>query len=175
MICLKSILLLGLISLSIGCVPIVEDTTPSAALFPTKGNYAYTTVGASAQINNKADFSGLLKLNAPRRKVELTAVHGAHFNSRKSRSDITNAWEEIESGSYLGKDGKQVYRVNTIGQAQQILKTSWTKESWAANSNLATTFQKLPNASVVKLSPTDQRILFFDKSNRLVGCYPSAN
>jgi len=169
----KIVSLFGITCLGFGCV--TEDTTPSSALFPTTGQYTSASIGASVpKKSDRPDFTRMLNSNAARKKVELSALFGFNYLSSVSRSVTASAWEEIESGTYQAKDGKQAYRIHTISQAQQILKYNWTQEDWSANSDLAKAFQKLPNVSVVKLSATDQRIFFFNEANRFVGCYPAA-
>jgi hypothetical protein len=147
---------LGLVA---GCVP-DEDTSPSAALFPT------TYFGEV-----RPDFSEQLANHASREDVEFHALLGAQFAETESE-ELAAIRESLALGYFVHPDnGKRLYRVESIEQAQQILPT-WDEERWSEE--LLGKFKEVPNASVAIIGLNDQRILFFDQSEQLVGIYPAA-
>ena len=154
---------LGLMATS--CVPL-EDTTPSSALFP-----ASTSNGATI----RPDFSKQLNQNAPRQEVELHALYGAFYADRKL-TENRPVFESLDKGYFKdAQNGKRIYRVKTVSEAQKILGNSWKSEKWAASSDLGKRFQMSAYTSIAVLNGKDQRILFFDQSERLVGVYPKAS
>lgn len=150
-----------IVALTAGCTP-DEDTSPSAALFPT------THYGEV-----RPDFSRQLAARAQRRDAELHALLGVHY-SEIERNEIQLVQEGLETGFYEHpQSGKRIYRVQSITQAQQILEKVWPEEKWAEpGSELASQFQATPNASVAIMGQNDQRILFFDQENHLSRVYP---
>lgn len=147
-----------------GCLP-VEDTTPSSALFPASSQY-----GAEV----RRDFSGQLSKNASRRDVELHALFGSFYAERSSQ-ELRPVLDSLNKGFYQDDNGKRIYRVESVNQAQQILAKSWKYEKWSPNSALAKRFASASNASIAILGNSDQRILFFDQSDQLIGVYPKAS
>jgi len=151
--------LLVLLNLGAGCVP-DEDTSPSAALFPT--SYFGET---------RPDFTEQLGNHAPREEVELHALLGTQFAETEAK-ELEVIREALALGYFFHPDnGKRLYRVQSIEQAQQILP-AWDEEHWSEE--LAGKFKEIPNASVAIFGLKDQRILFFDESDQLVGVYPAA-
>lgn len=151
-----------LLAILAGCVP-DEDTAPSAALFPT------THFGEV-----RPDFTGQLTSNSARQEVELMALFGVCYKDQDSR-ELKPVSEALSRGFYSNpQNGKRVYRVHSIAQAQELLQNSWEEEHWNSDSKLSKQFATTPNATVAIIGQTDQRILFFDQSNHLIGVYPSA-
>ena len=106
----RFLFLIGVIFLCVGCVS--EDTSPSSALFPTTAQYTSTSIGSSVALEEvRRDYTDLLQTNAPRRKVELTALLGDNYISSRHNS---STWSDLKSGSCQLADGKQGYRVRDI-------------------------------------------------------------
>jgi hypothetical protein len=148
-------------ALTVGCSP-DEDTSPSAALFPT------TYYGEV-----RPDFSRQLAARAQRGDAELHALLGVHY-SEIEKDEIQLVREGLATGFYEHpQSGKKIYRIQSIGQARQILGEVWPEEEWAEpGSELASQFQVTPNASIAIMGQNDQRILFFDHENHLSRVYP---
>lgn len=148
-------------ALASGCSP-DEDTSPSAALFPT------THYGEV-----RPDFSRQLAARVQRSDAELHALLGVHY-AEIEKNDIQQVREGIATGFYEHpQSGRRIYRVQSIGQAQQILGETWPEEPWTEpGSDLASQFQVTPNASIAIMGRNDQRILFFDHENHLSRVYP---
>ena len=152
----------GLLALVTGCVP-DEDTSPSAALFPT------THYGEV-----RPDFTSKVASRAARTEVELFALFGVSYNDQ-DRRELESVQDALNQGFYANPtNGKKIYRIQSLSQAQQLLQHSWKDEKWVPDSILAKHFLMTPNASVALIGQNDQRILFFDQSNQLAGVYPEA-
>lgn len=151
-----------LVAVLAGCVP-DEDTSPSAALFPT------THFGEV-----RPDFANHLASRASRHDAELFALFGVCY-SDLDKWTLKPVEEALDHGFYANpKNGKRVYRIQSITQAQQLLEGSWSEENWAPDSALANQFKITPNATVALIGEKDQRILFFDQANQLAVVYPEA-
>lgn len=153
---------LGLLVLMGGCVP-DEDTSPSAALFPT------THFGEV-----RPDFTNQLTNRATRNDVELYALFGVSYVDYDQKS-LRPVEDALVQGFYSNpKNGKKIYRVQSIGQARELLQNMWSEEEWEMDSDLANQFKLTPNASIALIGAKDQRILFFDQGNQLAQVYPKA-
>ena len=149
--------------LGTGCVP-DEDTQPSSALFPVSH---YGEV--------RPDFSTQLASRVVREDAELFALLGTNFSNRQKK-ELDLIKQGLSNGVYVSpNDGKRIYRINSMDQARKLLGESWSEETWKEKSDLAKFFDQAPNASVAFMGQNDQRILFFDQTNHLVGVFPKAS
>lgn len=122
----------------------------------------------------RPDFSGPLTSKASREDVELLALFGVCYRDQ-DRKELKPVQDALSQGFYVNpQNGKKVYRVNAISQAQLLLQGAWEEEHWQPDSNLAKQFASTPNASVAIIGQNDQRILFFDEQNHLIGVFPTA-
>ncbi len=148
-----------------GCIPDDEGgTPPSAALFPV------TYYGEVPP-----DFSGRIAQRAPRLDSEFYALLGTHY-ADTDPAVLASLRDSLEHGLTRSPDGrKTICRVRSPEQARAILGEDWAGSSWVDDSPLAEGFRQYPNATVVVLGLDDQRILFFDSRDRLVGEYPESS
>lgn len=146
--------------------PAQSRTKPSPASQPSRN------LSTSSSARSTTPSTGATQ---PRYEVEIRTLYGNAFNinDQKLSKPLQAA---LEQGYFEDKNtGKRLYRIQSLYQAQQILKLVWSEDHWVPDSELSKRFQTVPNASVVIVGPSDQRILFFDQSGHFIGVYTPAS
>lgn len=124
-------------------------------------------------------FKELLNQGASRIDVEIIAALGEDYETDKNIDSPKLRQAVIRSLSNSGKSkdspyGNAVYRVTSIAQARRILADTWPGFDFSEDSKLGLLFKRYPRASIALMECDNQRILFFDKNERLGAIFPES-